>query len=771
MDVFQDNASNRDIFYKNNLNFDCLNEGSDIGSYPESSDTEISKYLKTLFSIIKQRKKHHAGEISRLAFIDVILNISGRTMSIIHMYLKLWLDPDNRKVFNTKSPHIENNKLKYDCQETMFKCKPLNISNYKHIEELNFYIRSDDGETSSSNTSLSKHVTGGAMVQRSDESDDLVTKQKDVDVSVDKVDPIKGEHIKITASDLEDAFNSVTAGRVDVKQEKTQHVHTVSVVGIARKFKDDRGDDSEGKKEVNMDVVLHQGNFPEQRVEIAVFMQPSSHPNTVFGIPWNALNREINRILTFASYPKDAVKSALLLAAEGFVYIGSGQGSDDQVKCYFCCGEMRNWRILDVIREVHRRISSSCSMVTGVNCDNDPISAASYLNNSSPLMSLVPAVCNNKQDVSVTVVNTNFVLDAHQHNHHASDSGFLSLPPLSTSPEAVNIAQNSNVTSVNLIQTDSALDITQTTPDVRPGEMSTASTVARVYLAKQSIGGAVGASASSNSTVHQSQTTAEPRNVTRTQQSQPSNAAISTESVQPSEASRAGNSPTTVIHHPSTETQPQRPAAGDVTNSTNTTTTSATNHPGANSDAGGQSVPNNGGAGDGRRNGNGNGSPTYSELGIITERPKRVEYALTIKRFETFSAWPRDHHLQPKDLAEAGFYYAGYGDCARCFYCGGGLRNWEDEDDVLVEHARWFPKCAYIRQKMGQNFVEAVQELNKQYTQITYNMVIEKMGASSSAGLEMKETLLQKDPALTAVKECGYCEKDVSEIAQLIKDE
>ncbi|CAL1549160.1 unnamed protein product, partial [Lymnaea stagnalis] len=76
---------------------------------------------------------------------------------------------------------------------------------------------------------------------------------------------------------------------------------------------------------------------------------------------------------------------------------------------------------------------------------------------------------------------------------------------------------------------------------------------------------------------------------------------------------------------------------------------------------------------------------------------------------------------------------SGYGDCARCFYCGGGLRNWEDEDDVLVEHARWFPKCAYIRQKMGQNFVEAVQELNKQYTQITYNMVIEKMGASSSA--------------------------------------
>ncbi|KAK6993405.1 baculoviral IAP repeat-containing protein 7 [Biomphalaria glabrata] len=50
----------------------------------------------------------------------------------------------------------------------------------------------------------------------------------------------------------------------------------------------------------------------------------------------------------------------------------------------------------------------------------------------------------------------------------------------------------------------------------------------------------------------------------------------------------------------------------------------------------------------------------------------------------------------------------GYSDCARCFYCGGGLRNWGDEDDVWVEHARWFPKCAYIRQQMGQVFVDTV---------------------------------------------------------------
>ncbi|KAK6993416.1 death-associated inhibitor of apoptosis 1, partial [Biomphalaria glabrata] len=53
------------------------------------------------------------------------------------------------------------------------------------------------------------------------------------------------------------------------------------------------------------------------------------------------------------------------------------------------------------------------------------------------------------------------------------------------------------------------------------------------------------------------------------------------------------------------------------------------------------------------------GGPTYSELGIVTERPKRFEYAVLAKRMETFLSWPRDHHLRPKELAEAGFYYAG----------------------------------------------------------------------------------------------------------------
>ncbi|CAL1545880.1 unnamed protein product, partial [Lymnaea stagnalis] len=107
-----------------------------------------------------------------------------------------------------------------------------------------------------------------------------------------------------------------------------------------------------------------------------------------------------------------------------------------------------------------------------------------------------------------------------------------------------------------------------------------------------------------------------------------------------------------------------------------------------------------------------------------------------------------------------------YGDCARCFYCGGGLRNWEDEDNVFVEHARWFPKCAFIRQQRGQFFVDTVQELNKSYTAVSLQKYRKKPTISATKDLQLK-----KDPAVITVQQLGYDEEDVLQAAQLVKDE
>lgn len=91
--------------------------------------------------------------------------------------------------------------------------------------------------------------------------------------------------------------------------------------------------------------------------------------------------------------------------------------------------------------------------------------------------------------------------------------------------------------------------------------------------------------------------------------------------------------------------------------------------------------------------------------------PKRIEYDTPEKRLVTFAEWPQHHTLCPLDAALAGYYYTGYGDCVRCFSCGGGVRNWEPEDNVWVEHARWFPKCDFLISSVGSDFVQVVTDL------------------------------------------------------------
>ncbi|KAK0063292.1 E3 ubiquitin-protein ligase XIAP-like isoform X9, partial [Biomphalaria pfeifferi] len=68
-------------------------------------------------------------------------------------------------------------------------------------------------------------------------------------------------------------------------------------------------------------------------------------------------------------------------------------------------------------------------------------------------------------------------------------------------------------------------------------------------------------------------------------------------------------------------------------------------------------------------------------------------------------------YQRKEDLSLAGFYYVGYGDCVRCFNCGGGLHDWKEDDDVWVEHSKWFPECTYVIEQMGELFVQIVQQL------------------------------------------------------------
>ncbi|KAK3577415.1 hypothetical protein CHS0354_032262 [Potamilus streckersoni] len=77
--------------------------------------------------------------------------------------------------------------------------------------------------------------------------------------------------------------------------------------------------------------------------------------------------------------------------------------------------------------------------------------------------------------------------------------------------------------------------------------------------------------------------------------------------------------------------------------------------------------------------------------------PKHPEYGLPEIRLNTFNNWPKENQQTPKELVEAGFYYTGSEDSVNCFYCGGNLRNWERDDNIWLEHRRWFPQCEFAR--------------------------------------------------------------------------
>ena len=45
----------------------------------------------------------------------------------------------------------------------------------------------------------------------------------------------------------------------------------------------------------------------------------------------------------------------------------------------------------------------------------------------------------------------------------------------------------------------------------------------------------------------------------------------------------------------------------------------------------------------------------------------------------------------------------------KCFFCDGGLCNWEADDEPWTEHARWFPECGFLKQVKGTTFIKNVR--------------------------------------------------------------
>ncbi|XP_077295166.1 death-associated inhibitor of apoptosis 1-like isoform X1 [Arctopsyche grandis] len=103
------------------------------------------------------------------------------------------------------------------------------------------------------------------------------------------------------------------------------------------------------------------------------------------------------------------------------------------------------------------------------------------------------------------------------------------------------------------------------------------------------------------------------------------------------------------------------------------------------------------------------GQDVCGPCNLETQGPVRPAFASEPARLASFKDWPCRMKQRPEVMADAGFFYTGSGDKTVCYYCGGGLKDWEDDDDPWEQHARWFPTCHYIQLIKGDSYVQSVR--------------------------------------------------------------
>ncbi|KFU90945.1 Inhibitor of apoptosis protein [Chaetura pelagica] len=143
-------------------------------------------------------------------------------------------------------------------------------------------------------------------------------------------------------------------------------------------------------------------------------------------------------------------------------------------------------------------------------------------------------------------------------------------------------------------------------------------------------------------------------------------------------------------------------------------------------------------------------------------------------RVKTFINWPTRIPVQPEQLADAGFYYVGRNDDVKCFCCDGGLRCWESGDDPWIEHAKWFPRCAYLLRVKGGEFVSQIQA--------RFPLLLEQLLSTSDTTVDenidppiihfepgeshSEDSIMMNTPVVKAALEMGFSRRLIKQTVQ-----
>ncbi|XP_078492411.1 zinc finger protein [Ciona intestinalis] len=101
------------------------------------------------------------------------------------------------------------------------------------------------------------------------------------------------------------------------------------------------------------------------------------------------------------------------------------------------------------------------------------------------------------------------------------------------------------------------------------------------------------------------------------------------------------------------------------------------------------------------------------ELMFPCQHPVNSHMRHNDSRVVTFdSRWPKNKtQATVQQIAKAGFFYLGDRDRVKCWYCNGGLQNWDPDDEPWTEHAKWFPTCEFLIRSKGPDFVHHMVSL------------------------------------------------------------
>ncbi|GFN99272.1 baculoviral iap repeat-containing protein 7-like [Plakobranchus ocellatus] len=141
----------------------------------------------------------------------------------------------------------------------------------------------------------------------------------------------------------------------------------------------------------------------------------------------------------------------------------------------------------------------------------------------------------------------------------------------------------------------------------------------------------------------------------------------------------------------------------------------------------------------------------FSRPSAARSGPRHPNFKSETVRRNSFTKWDMTRNPTPAELAHAGFFYAGHGDNVKCFHCDGGLRNWEPNDDPWREHARWFPKCGFVKACKGSAFIGEVLSSCSEYQSASVDETEPKNVAQAVAtqrSVDPREVTARMDSAI-----------------------